>query len=702
MVRLHAVNDDVRHSRSSKSRSLRFDHIYGWHTVPIISGTVTVTHFWNADAGANAQSSLGALDDLINTGDPFPNGWQKVKQFWSMALGHYARGTDETENEVCFPGTDMCLSGIGQEGAYHFLGHIAHHIGDNTIPTHAHVSAHDPFSGDDSFEDWMSQGANDRLSGLVSSPGSDLRSGERNKLRQLAYLPIAGGNDPFYIPELSGPAISGVDASLRELYWLLYTTNQIADFFPSDRARGDTNDPLEWVRVELANMARVISKPRRTEDLEDNDGVEEVGICIPGTAGDFDNNEDGDLGVIREFSYLRGIRAIAGLYKLFHDTVSAEPLVSRVTDNDSLTNIDQATVTVSNVAPTLTATGTVVDENGVATVSGTIADPGSRDTFGLTIDWGDGAPVSFSRPAGATSFSVSHQYLDDDPTGTPNDIYAIAVNVTDDDGGTGTANPTVKVNNVPPIASIDAVVDEAGNVIGQVADFVLAGLGLHLSSSFTDVGTRDTQQATIDWGDWAHTVLAAAFSPLSGGHAYEQPGSYPATVSVTDDDTGGVTVSRGITVLDGAGAVTNVADKLRSIANDPNLTPNAAKALRDAADKLLGDLPRLGTIGASGLFVNGNPDAALTVLTQTIELLLATDLPAAVPVLISQLVLTAKATALGALKQAHASGPTASALFYIGLAEQHVATGNQRLTQGEAIAALAAYRNALRNTPRYG
>src|SRR5262249_18635613 len=71
-------------------------------------------------------------------------------------------------------------------------------------------------------------------------------------------------------------------------------------------------------------------------------------------------------------------------------------------------------VTVSNVAPTLALDPVAaVDEGGVATLSGTFADPGTLDTFTLTVNWGDGsAAQTVALAAGVRGFTLSHQYLD--------------------------------------------------------------------------------------------------------------------------------------------------------------------------------------------------------------------------------------------------------------------------------------------------
>ena len=229
------------------------DHIYAWHK-GALPGSVTFTHFWDADAtywydssklnryaqveldapGLDSLSSLcGVLAiaspalagacflyvEFASDPRPFANGWQKVEAYWSLALGAYATGNLE-----------------GNSGAYHYLGHIAHHIGDNTIPTHVHLSGHDPISGDDSFEDWMSRGGKDDEK--KEDPGSDVNDDELSEL-------IKAG--PLEIPE-----IEGTDTPIEKLYWLLYTTNQIADFFASDRAGGDMIDLKGWVQPELA------------------------------------------------------------------------------------------------------------------------------------------------------------------------------------------------------------------------------------------------------------------------------------------------------------------------------------------------------------------------------------------------------------------------------------------------------------------
>ena len=77
-----------------------------------------------------------------------------------------------------------------------------------------------------------------------------------------------------------------------------------------------------------------------------------------------------------------------------------------------------------------------VDENGFATLNGTVTDPGELENFTLEIDWGDSLSPSNIEPhdlaaslTGSQTFSLTHQYLDDNPTRTSRDHYPIQATV---------------------------------------------------------------------------------------------------------------------------------------------------------------------------------------------------------------------------------------------------------------------------------
>ena len=197
----------------------------------------------------------------------------------------------------------------------------------------------------------------------------------------------------------------------------------------------------------------------------------------------------------------------------------------QVTDGQML---DQSgsSVTVSNVAPTVTATGDEINENSFAIVSGTISDPG-MDSFTLNIFWGDGSFDVFFYPAGTTSYSEIHRYLDDDPSGTPSDEYETELILYDDDGGADTVSTTVIVNNVAPIADAGATIyiDE-----GETASY---------SGSYDDPGTLDI--CDVDW--WSNDISSSSSTAV-----YGDDGDYTVIMTVTDDDMGTDTDSMVVSV----------------------------------------------------------------------------------------------------------------------------------------------------------
>jgi hypothetical protein len=208
-----------------------------------------------------------------------------------------------------------------------------------------------------------------------------------------------------------------------------------------------------------------------------------------------------------------------------------------VADDDLLTSTTSSVITVTNVSPALGAlvlSSSTVNENGSVTLSGTYTDPGAIDTETLTINWGDGS-VPTSMIVTGNTFSVTHQYLDDNPTGTPSDLNVISVTITDNNGGTDSATASVTVNNVAPTATI------VGAPVTSPE-----GSPINLTSTVTDPGTLDTITKT-----WSVTKNAVAFAAGTGATFSFTPddnGTYVVTFTATDDDTGVGTDTKTITV----------------------------------------------------------------------------------------------------------------------------------------------------------
>lgn len=285
-----------------------FDHIYGYPDHLILGAAIiTMTHFWDADPGDDTPSTYGNFEGPVNIVDTSfivtENALQKSRHFWTLALGAYADGR--------------------KAKAYEYLGHIVHFLGDMTVPTHAHGDAHvDLFGDHDPFEEWMSDVNVDKMF-LSDAEWAALRAVERNE----GPAPAARFGPP-------GPLENSIPSGVDPLYWLLYTTNQRADFFASRDVDGDTSDRHGWVRAALDDMAANISSPRVQDDLDDNDDDDLLFIDNP---WEEINDIDGDLSRVRSITYMYGIRAIAALYRHFERTVKQPTLavgIDYVEDSD--------------------------------------------------------------------------------------------------------------------------------------------------------------------------------------------------------------------------------------------------------------------------------------------------------------------------------------------------------------------------------
>jgi PKD repeat protein len=163
-----------------------------------------------------------------------------------------------------------------------------------------------------------------------------------------------------------------------------------------------------------------------------------------------------------------------------------------------------------DLKPPLAALGGPITstEGGAVTFSAA----GSVDPNGTIV----GHVWSFGDGGTATGAVVSHTFAQDGD-------YAVVLTVTDNDGLTDVATTTIDVANVPPI--IDALA-EIALTVGDTAT---------LPGSFTDPGL-DVWTATIDWGDGSGPApLALTGTTFTASHPYAAPGSFTATVRISDD-----------------------------------------------------------------------------------------------------------------------------------------------------------------------
>jgi hypothetical protein len=191
-----------------------------------------------------------------------------------------------------------------------------------------------------------------------------------------------------------------------------------------------------------------------------------------------------------------------------------------VTDDDGGTTTASTQVVVKNLAPSnlvLNAPPSVL-ENGTIALTGSFADPSRQDTHTVSIQWGDGGSSKVNLGPGVTSFRTTYRYLDVGPAGAAANSCAIAVTVTDDDGGSVTGSRNIIVNNVAPT---DLDLDAPARVNENSP--------LTLTGTFTDPGTLDTHTVSINWGDGNQSTLN-----LGQGVT-----SFNTTHTYTDDSLGG-------------------------------------------------------------------------------------------------------------------------------------------------------------------
>lgn len=175
----------------------------------------------------------------------------------------------------------------------------------------------------------------------------------------------------------------------------------------------------------------------------------------------------------------------------------------------------------------LTAPGSV-NENGQITVNGTFTNP-DGDAHTVVIDFGDGStPVTLNLVAGATSFSTSHTYLDDAPSGTSSDVKTITATVSD---GVNSAQDThqITVNNVAPFN------------ISVSATPALIGENSMITVTFADPGTLDPKLIAFDFGDGSPVQnfgVAPGQTSFTTTHAFANPGTFAISATVSDDDLG--------------------------------------------------------------------------------------------------------------------------------------------------------------------
>jgi hypothetical protein len=261
----------------------------------------------------------------------------------------------------------------------------------------------------------------------------------------------------------------------------------------------DNPDPLAD-GILVLNDQTVIARQGDPIDL-DNNGTFDDGVFI-NTFG----NDDGFLDDAGNFYFVVTMMDAAG-----------------AAAGDAFLLYDLSSILGGNTPPTLmnVAATSPINENDSTTLTGDINDA-DDDPMELVVNWGDGNVMTYTYPSGTTAFTETHQYLDDDPTATPSDLYGITLILDDGSGSTATGAVDVTVNNVAPVVSA-----MADNTI------VTLGAPINFTGAYSDVGTLDTH--TVDWDFGDGNSVSGTLTPT---HTYTATGVYVVQLTVTDDDTG--------------------------------------------------------------------------------------------------------------------------------------------------------------------
>ena len=145
-------------------------------------------------------------------------------------------------------------------------------------------------------------------------------------------------------------------------------------------------------------------------------------------------------------------------------------VVGSVTGQNGLVGYASASVTVSKVAPEITAadlglSATTVNEGDTITLVGQFTDPDAESSYTVSIDWGDGstptplseldAQIVQSAAPGLYTFSAAHQYSHAPAGEQTGGSYAIEVSVSDS-VNTASAGTSIVVNNISPAVQISS------------------------------------------------------------------------------------------------------------------------------------------------------------------------------------------------------------------------------------------------------
>lgn len=233
--------------------------------------------------------------------------------------------------------------------------------------------------------------------------------------------PTAGIGGPYFIEEgstgtLDGTGSSDTDGDIDTYEWDLDNDGVFGEI-GAEAANGDETGPNPT--FDATDLDGPLSHPialRVIDDAGDSDTVDAtvsvLNVAVANAGGPYTVDEGSAITLngtsddpapadTQEFAWdfndddifddATGADAIFSAALL--DGPGEVTITLRVTDDDGGTADSQATVTINNVAPSVTVIGDVIEEGGSATVTLGFTDPSASDTHTALINWGDGSAV---------------------------------------------------------------------------------------------------------------------------------------------------------------------------------------------------------------------------------------------------------------------------------------------------------------------
>jgi hypothetical protein len=299
----------------------------------------------------------------------------------------------------------------------------------------------------------------------------------------------------------------------------------------------------------------------------------------------------------------------------------------------------------------------------------------------IAADWGDVTPEeTYSSPPTELFFNIVHTYVDDNPSGTPNDDLFATIS---DPFGVGTLTTMVTVKNVPPTVNIESISDEIGSPIGGLCvPFALLNLEVNLIGNFSDPGSEDTHTAMINWGDGAYDDLGNVEGHAIGSHSFSAPGEYIVKLTVSDDDSGQGEDTTQIVVVEPQNATIAIREMLHQFSGQPNIvraTHQLGIAIRN--------------------WVKASPNSILEKIKHAIKYLEKIETSNAnldIACIKEELTLIAKSATIYVLKEATNVANKQNELSKVRTAGKLVEEGDAHLKEGNLVSSVILYQRALR------